>query len=230
MRINVRDNQKLELRGRIRKANGVFAELTPTRRSNQLRRSTKLRIYGSNVTSVLLYGCEIWKMTKSVSAKLKIFIHRWRRRILINVEGLWRRTHVSTVTDETPATTLAANILSGTHRETEGCVGRGCRSEDRSRRNCRRRDLWSRWSRNYLLWRDFFVSLHPLRIKGNKSNQVIIIGLPFSWGLYDEFYAFLGPIENIRILWQSWIPKEIPTARHNKNKWINSWIKNKYFI
>lgn len=33
-------------------------------------RSSNIILFNSNVTSVLLYGCETWKMTRSISTKL----------------------------------------------------------------------------------------------------------------------------------------------------------------
>lgn len=133
MRVNGRDNQQLKLNGRvverveefvylgstvsttggtdedvaqrIRKAKGVFAQLASIWRSNQLRRNTKLRIFRTNVTSVLLYGCQTWKVTKTVSAKLQVFINRCLRRILnvrwpdtISNEELWRMAQTTPVT------------------------------------------------------------------------------------------------------------------------------------
>ena len=43
---------------RIRKASQTFAMLKPIWKSKQLRLETKLRLYNSNVLSVLLYGSE----------------------------------------------------------------------------------------------------------------------------------------------------------------------------
>ena len=42
----------------------------------------KLRLFNSNVLSVLLHGCETWKMTKEDERRLDVFQHRCLRRIL----------------------------------------------------------------------------------------------------------------------------------------------------
>ena len=43
---------------------------------------TKLRIFNSNVKSVLLYGSETWKTTRYILNKLQVFINKCLRRIL----------------------------------------------------------------------------------------------------------------------------------------------------
>ena len=42
----------------------------------------KLRIFRSNVKSVLLYGSETWKVAKTIISKLQVFVNRCLRRIL----------------------------------------------------------------------------------------------------------------------------------------------------
>ncbi|GFS03458.1 endonuclease-reverse transcriptase [Elysia marginata] len=43
---------------------------------------TKIRIFRSNVLSVLLYGAECWKMTNSLEQRLEVFQNKCLRRIL----------------------------------------------------------------------------------------------------------------------------------------------------
>jgi hypothetical protein len=43
---------------------------------------TKLKIFNSNVKAVLLYGCETWKVTNSITQKLQSLINCCLRRIL----------------------------------------------------------------------------------------------------------------------------------------------------
>ena len=59
---------------------------------------TKLRIFNSNVKSVLLYGCETWRTTQTMQRKIKIFFNTCLRRIYkiqwqkkIRNEDLWER-------------------------------------------------------------------------------------------------------------------------------------------
>jgi hypothetical protein len=49
---------------RIKKANDAFVQLYPVWRNNKISTRTKLRIFHSNVKSVLLYGSETWKVLK----------------------------------------------------------------------------------------------------------------------------------------------------------------------
>lgn len=81
---------------RINKAKAAFAQLRPIWRSHQLRRNTKLRIFESNVKSVLLYGCQTWKVSKLITRQLQTFTNRCLRIILnihwperISNEELW---------------------------------------------------------------------------------------------------------------------------------------------
>jgi hypothetical protein len=54
-----------EIKARKRKAQQAFAMLKSVWRSTTLRTSTKLRLFNSNVKSVLLYGSETWRETAS---------------------------------------------------------------------------------------------------------------------------------------------------------------------
>ena len=88
-----------DIRIRIGKAAGVFNTLRPIWRSTKLSLNTKLRIYNSNVKSVLLYGCETWRVLKSSMAKIQVFVNRCLRQILgvrwydkLRNEELWRST------------------------------------------------------------------------------------------------------------------------------------------
>ena len=76
-------------------------------KSKKLSRNTKIRIFRSNVVSVLLYGCESWKVTTTISRMLEVFQNRCRRRILnifwpntiSNIE-LHRKTSTSSIMTE----------------------------------------------------------------------------------------------------------------------------------
>jgi hypothetical protein len=87
---------KEDVRNRIRKANGAFVQLYPVWKNRNISRKTKLILFNSNVKSVLLYGCETWKVTKQIANQLQIFINRRLRCIInrrwpemISNENLW---------------------------------------------------------------------------------------------------------------------------------------------
>nr|XP_021199035.2 LINE-1 retrotransposable element ORF2 protein [Helicoverpa armigera] len=87
-----------DITSRIAKGRATFAQLRPVWQSRKLTRRVKLKIFRSNVKTVLLYGCETWKATKDISRKLQVFVNRCLRRILgiywpekiSNIE-LWER-------------------------------------------------------------------------------------------------------------------------------------------
>ena len=89
---------------RIGKARGSFIMLKNIWASKEISIRTKLRIFNSNIKSVLLYGCETWRATKSMQKKLQTFINSCLRRILnirwperVRNEDLWQRAGMEPV-------------------------------------------------------------------------------------------------------------------------------------
>ena len=72
----------LDVNTRVSKANQAFAILKPIWRTTSLSIHTKIKIYKSNVLSVLLYGSECWKTTAAIERKLEVFQNKCLRRIL----------------------------------------------------------------------------------------------------------------------------------------------------
>ena len=88
-----------DITARIRKAQSTFSMLMPVWKEKCIRLQTKLRIFNTNVKSVLLYGSETWRSTKLLTKKLQTFINKCLRKILnvrwpevISNEDLWERT------------------------------------------------------------------------------------------------------------------------------------------
>ena len=54
-----------DISARLKKARAAYYKLRKVWASGQYRRKTKLRIYKSNVMSVLLYGAECWKVNQN---------------------------------------------------------------------------------------------------------------------------------------------------------------------
>ncbi|KAK3545686.1 hypothetical protein QTP70_010891 [Hemibagrus guttatus] len=88
-----------DINTRVSKANQAFAMLKPIWRTTSLSIHTKIKIFRSNVISVLLYGSECWKTTTAIEQKLEVFQNKCLRRILkifwpntISNEELRRRT------------------------------------------------------------------------------------------------------------------------------------------
>ena len=81
---------------RIGKARTAFMMLKNIWNSTQIKKTTKLRIFNSNVKTVLLYGCETWRTTKATTHRLQTFMNTCLRRILkinwqdkVTNEDLW---------------------------------------------------------------------------------------------------------------------------------------------
>jgi len=71
-----------DIKSRISKARFVFNTLRPIWRSSALSLHNKTRVFNTNVKSVLLYGSETWRVTKTSTSKLQTFINRCLRNIL----------------------------------------------------------------------------------------------------------------------------------------------------
>ena len=56
---------------RINKANGVFVQLYPVWRNPNISKEVKVRIFNTNIKSVLLYACETWKTTNQITRRLR---------------------------------------------------------------------------------------------------------------------------------------------------------------
>ena len=96
-----------DIRMRIGKARTAFLMLKNVWSSNQISRRTKLRLFNTNVKSVLLYGAESWRCNKVGTVKLQTFVNSCLRRILkihwpekISNEDLWQQTHQQPIDKE----------------------------------------------------------------------------------------------------------------------------------
>ena len=60
---------------RVGKARVAFIILKNIWASKEIATSTKVRIFNTNVKSILLYGSETWRMTKKTLQKIQTFIN-----------------------------------------------------------------------------------------------------------------------------------------------------------
>ena len=88
-----------DVKRRIQKARQAFIGLRKIWTNTNILERTKLRIFNSNVKSILLYGSETWRLNKSTVQKLQSFYNRCLRRIVnvhwpdtISNKGLYDRT------------------------------------------------------------------------------------------------------------------------------------------
>jgi hypothetical protein len=136
----------------------AFVHLYPVWRNNEISTRTKLRIFRSSVKSVLLYGSETWKVAKTPTSNLHMFVNRCLRKILnihwpevISNEELWRRT------EETEISKLIKrrkwNWIGHTLRKGNGAVEREAldRNPQGKRRRGRPKQTWRRSVHNEAL-------------------------------------------------------------------------------
>ena len=91
---------------RLRKARGAFQNLTKLKNTRGVGKKTKIKLYKTLVRSVLLYGCETWKITKGEEKKLDAFKFKCLRRILrirwpmrVSNERITKMPHVNRIGD-----------------------------------------------------------------------------------------------------------------------------------
>ena len=96
-----------DIQARIGKARQAFAMLRPIWRSTALTTKTKLRVFGSNVKAVLLYGSQTWRLTMGLEQKLQVFINKSLRNILriwwprkISNKDLWSQAGQRPIEEE----------------------------------------------------------------------------------------------------------------------------------
>ena len=97
--VNKEGGTEEDVNSRLKKARNAFGMLTKIWRSTHIRTNTKIKIFNSNVKSILLYGSESWSLTKKLESKIQVFINTCLRRILkifypqiISNTDLWNLT------------------------------------------------------------------------------------------------------------------------------------------
>lgn len=88
-----------DVQDKIKKARRAFGMLSRVWASRIYSINVKIRIFNTNVKSILFYGCETWKVTQTIVSQLQVFMNRCLRRLLrvfwpntITNEELWRVT------------------------------------------------------------------------------------------------------------------------------------------
>jgi hypothetical protein len=75
---------EVDIRNRLNRARAAFTTLKPVWVSTKLKTMTKLRIFNSNVKSVLLYACESWLASKQATNLLQTFVN-WCLRCILKI-------------------------------------------------------------------------------------------------------------------------------------------------
>jgi hypothetical protein len=79
--ISTVDATRKDIQCRLAKGRTAFSMLKSVWKSSQLSRKTKLKIFKSNVMSVVLYGAECWRLTQCDKDKLEVFQNKCLRHI-----------------------------------------------------------------------------------------------------------------------------------------------------
>jgi hypothetical protein len=66
-----------DIASRIKKVDRVFVQLYAVWRNHKISKRVKVRIFDTNVKSVLLYACEIRKTANQITRRLQIFVNKW---------------------------------------------------------------------------------------------------------------------------------------------------------
>jgi len=69
-------------KAQIKKAYGTCVESHPFWKNKNISSNTKFHIFKSSVKSVLLFGCETWKVTIQITITLQTFVNRCLRTIM----------------------------------------------------------------------------------------------------------------------------------------------------
>ena len=98
--IDEQGGSNTDVRARFGKSRTAFLQLKNIWNSKQLSTNFKVRIFNTNVKTVLLYGAETWRTTTTIIRKVQVFINSCLRKILnihwpdtISNSVLWERTN-----------------------------------------------------------------------------------------------------------------------------------------
>ena len=106
-KISAENSVQKVISARINKARNSYCSIRNIWKSNIYSLKTKLRFFNSNVISVLLYGCQSWRVSKDDMNKLDVFQTKCLRRTCnifwpnkISNEDLYRITNLSPISTQ----------------------------------------------------------------------------------------------------------------------------------
>jgi len=73
-----------EIKSRLKAGNACYYSVQDLVFSSLLQKNLKIKIYGTIIFPVVLYGCETWSLTLTEERKLNVFENRVLRRIFGN--------------------------------------------------------------------------------------------------------------------------------------------------
>ena len=97
--MDARGGTEADVKTRISKARAALHILRNVWKSRVIGKTTKIRLFNTNVKSVLLYGAETWRMNKTKLKRIQTFVNQCLRKILgiqwmdkVSNKDLWERT------------------------------------------------------------------------------------------------------------------------------------------
>ena len=80
--VSVNGGTEEDVASRIKKANGLFFQLYPVWRNHNISKGLKIRLFNTNVKSLLLYADkitneELWRITKQKPIEIQIKRRKW---------------------------------------------------------------------------------------------------------------------------------------------------------
>ena len=98
--VDTRGGTEADVKTRISKARAAFHILKNVWKSRVIGKTSQIRLFNTNVKSVLLYGAETWRMNKTTLKRIQTFVNQYLRKILViqwmdkvGNKDLWERTN-----------------------------------------------------------------------------------------------------------------------------------------
>jgi len=86
-----------EIKSRLKSGNACYHSVQNFLSTSLLSKNLKIKIYGTIILPVVLYGCETWSLTLREERRLRVYENRVQRRIFgpktDEVTGEWRKLH-----------------------------------------------------------------------------------------------------------------------------------------
>ena len=99
-KINKTGGTEEDTKARIQNARVAFLILSKIWKSKLIKLKTKMKLFNSRVSPVLLYSSETWRITKHTVNKIQTFVNRCLRRIMnvkwsdkVSNNTLWTKTN-----------------------------------------------------------------------------------------------------------------------------------------
>ena len=70
-----------EIKSRLRSGNACYHSVQNLLSSRILSKNLKIKIYGTRILPIVMYGCETWSLTSREERKLRVFENMVLRRI-----------------------------------------------------------------------------------------------------------------------------------------------------